>query len=72
MADEVRIHSQSLVSIPSKYINVVLKKNYQFLLLSRWQLSPNLKEFFQIVPNGEFFQILTFDLLAGNSGDINC
>ena len=64
MEDEVQIHTRSLVSIPSKYINVVLKKNYQFLLLSRQQLSPNLKEFFQIVPNGEFFQILTFDLLS--------
>ena len=62
--DKVRIHPRSFISIPSEYINVVLKKNYQFLLLPRWQLNPNLKEFFRIIPNGEFLQILTFGLLG--------
>ena len=64
MADEARVHSRSLVSIPRKYINVVLKKNYQLFLLLRWKLSPNLKKLLWIVTNGEFLQILTFGLFG--------
>ena len=54
MADEAQIHSQSFVSNPSEYINVLLEKHYQLLFLLMWQLSSNLKKLFRIVTNGKF------------------
>ena len=64
MANEVWVYSKRFVSTPCKYINIPPQKHYQLFLLSRRQLSFDLKKLLWIIAYNNLLQILTFLLLG--------
>ena len=55
MTDEVWIYPWGFISVLCKHINISTKKFYQLFFLFRRQLSPNLKEFLQIITYNHLF-----------------
>ena len=57
---------RGLISAPCKYINIFSKEIYQFFLFSRRQLNSDLEEFFLIIANNNFFQLLALSPFCHN------
>ena len=53
--NEIGIYAQGFVCIPCKHINILPKELNQLTPLQLRQLSPNLKELFQIITNNYLF-----------------